>query len=75
MKDRTGLTVSSIRRQMGFDKTPVKPKVKPIVITPSIATAEVEELPDDFFTQPINLKNGKYSETNLTWSTLMILLF
>lgn len=42
---------------MGFDKSSPKPKVKPSSITPSVATAEVEELPDEFFTQEVNLKN------------------
>lgn len=54
--DRTGLNVSAIRRQMGFDKTASKPKSKPASISPSV-TEEVDELPEEIFTQPINLKN------------------
>lgn len=50
--------MSAIRRQMGFDKTATKPKNKPASISPSM-TEEVEELPEDIFTQPINLKNSK----------------
>lgn len=56
LTDRTGLTVSLIRRQMGFsDKNP--PKVKPAKINPSTATDVVDELPPTMFTQEINLKN------------------
>ena len=51
--------MSAIRRQMGFDKTTPKPKNKPASISPSM-TEECEELPEDIFTQPINLKNSKY---------------
>uniref|UniRef100_A0A0K8TMS8 Dynactin subunit 4 n=1 Tax=Tabanus bromius TaxID=304241 RepID=A0A0K8TMS8_TABBR len=54
--DRTGLTVSIIRRQMGWsDKTP--PKMKPSAINPSIATDEIEELPADIFTEELDLRN------------------
>jgi dynactin 4 len=63
-QDRTGLTVSSIRRQMGFDKSSPKPKVKPSSITPSVATADVDELPDDIFTQEVNLKNSEWNSRN-----------
>lgn len=49
--------MSSIRRQMGFDKSTPKPKVKPSNITPSVASADVDELPEELFTQGINLKN------------------
>jgi hypothetical protein len=44
---------------MGFDKSSPKPKPKPSSITPSVASDEVDELPDEFFTQEVNLKNGK----------------
>ena len=55
------MTVSSIRRQMGWtDKNSVtKPKPKPSKITASVATNEIDELPDEIFTQEINLKNSK----------------
>jgi dynactin 4 len=60
MTDRTGLTVSSIRRTMGFDKTSSpKTKAKPANIQASVPSYEVEELPDDIFTEPINLKTSK----------------
>lgn len=56
LTDRTGLTVSLIRRQIGFaDKIP--PKVKPPKLNPSIASDDVEELPDEMFTEEINLKS------------------
>jgi hypothetical protein len=59
IKDRTGLTVSSVRRQMGFEKTTTKPKAKLLDISPSVASSEVEELSDEIFTQEVNLKNGE----------------
>lgn len=36
-----------------------KPKPKPSKITASVATNEIDELPDEIFTQEINLKNSK----------------
>jgi dynactin 4 len=41
---------------MGFDKSSPKPKPKPSSISPSAATSDVEELPDEIFTQEVNLK-------------------
>ncbi|XP_055390062.1 dynactin subunit 4 [Condylostylus longicornis] len=56
LTDRTGLTVSMIRRQIGWnDKNPIK--AKPASISPSIASEEVQQLPEIVFTKPINLKN------------------
>lgn len=56
LTDRTGLTVSLIRRQIGItDKIP--PKVKPPKLNPSVASEVVDELPDDIFTNEIYLKN------------------
>lgn len=56
LTDRTGLTVSMIRRQIGWsDKSP--PKAKLISVSPSLATDEVEELPETVFTKELNLKN------------------
>jgi dynactin 4 len=47
-----------IRRQMGWsDKAPIK--AKPSNITPSLAEEAVNDLPDNIFTEPINLKNSK----------------
>uniref|UniRef100_A0A6B2E955 Dynactin subunit 4 n=1 Tax=Phlebotomus kandelakii TaxID=1109342 RepID=A0A6B2E955_9DIPT len=55
LTDRTGLTVSMIRRQMGWsDKTPSK--AKPIDVNPSEATEEVNQLPNSIFTDPVNLR-------------------
>jgi len=46
-----------VRRQMGWsDKTP--PKAKRSEIRPSIATDIVEELPEEFFTQKLELNNS-----------------
>lgn len=54
--DRTGITVSMIRRQMGYsDKS--QAKIKPSSINPSIATDVVEPLPDYLFKQELSLKN------------------
>lgn len=43
---------------MGFDKSANKPKAKPTSITQSVAE-NVDELPEEIFTQKINLKSGK----------------
>lgn len=55
-KDRTGLTASIIRRQMGLSEK-TTPKVKQSTINPSLATDVVKELPDDIFSKEINLNN------------------
>ncbi|XP_037026479.1 dynactin subunit 4 [Bradysia coprophila] len=56
LTDRTGLTASIIRRQMGLsDKT--APKIKQSTINPSLATDVVQELPDDIFSKEIILSN------------------
>lgn len=46
---------------MGWtDKNTVsKPKPKPSKITASVATNDIDELPEDLFTKEINLKNSK----------------
>lgn len=50
-----GVTAALIRRQMGWaDKTPTKTKQSPI--NPSLATDDIDELPDELFMQPIDLK-------------------
>lgn len=65
MKDRTGLTASIIRRQMGLsDKT--TPKVKQSTINPSLATDVVKELPDDIFVKEIQLSNITTLKQRLT---------
>ncbi|XP_017471029.1 PREDICTED: dynactin subunit 4 [Rhagoletis zephyria] len=56
LTDRTGLTVSMIRRQIGWPDKNTQ-KAKPVNISPSVATEELEELPDEVFTQPLNLRN------------------
>lgn len=50
---------------MGFDKSANKPKTKPTEISPSIAEDDVEELPDEIFTQNINLKSSKKLQIKL----------
>lgn len=55
LTDRSGLTVSSIRRQMNWhEKTPTKIKVEEIA--KSVATADVEELSEDFFAAEVHFK-------------------
>ncbi|XP_031629358.1 dynactin subunit 4 [Contarinia nasturtii] len=55
LTDRTGLTASMVRRQMGWsEKLTIK---KNPIISPSEASEDVDELPKDIFTQPINLKS------------------
>ncbi|XP_022232227.2 dynactin subunit 4 [Drosophila obscura] len=56
LTDRTGLTVSLIRRQIGWNEKSI-PKAKAISITPAEATADVGGLPEDIFTEPLNLRN------------------
>ncbi|ALC42022.1 CG12042 [Drosophila busckii] len=56
LTDRTGLTVSLIRRQIGWSDKNLS-KTKPVNITPAEASAEVDDLPADIFTQPINLRS------------------
>lgn len=52
--DRTGITASMLRKRIGLsDSFAVKPKIKPIL--PAVASAEVEGLPEDIFTKPLNL--------------------
>lgn len=54
LQDRTGVTASMVRRQMGWtDK--LTPKRNAPKISASLATAAVDELPDDVFTQPLVL--------------------
>lgn len=54
--DRTGTTISMIRRQMGYsDKN--QPRIKPSSINPSIATDVVEPLPDYLFKQDLSLNS------------------
>lgn len=48
---------------MGFEKaSSPKPKAKPTEIQPSLASADVDELPDDIFTEPVNLNNGEFDQ-------------
>lgn len=56
LSDRTGITVASIRRQMNWhDKTPQKVKVEEI--PKSIATDEIDPLPDSIFDSEVNFKS------------------
>lgn len=55
IKDRIGVTAAMIRRQMGWsDKTPTKTKQSSI--TSSVASDDVDELPDELFNQSVDLK-------------------
>lgn len=54
-QDRIGVTAAMIRRQMGWsDKTPTKTKQSNI--NSSVASDDVDELPDELFTQNVDLK-------------------
>ncbi|XP_055586514.1 dynactin subunit 4 [Uranotaenia lowii] len=56
LTDRTGLTVSMIRRQMGWsDKTQIKQT--PPKINESVASETVDQLPADIFSKEICLNN------------------
>lgn len=55
LTDRTGLTVSMIRRQLNWaDKTQQKIHVEPV--NRSVATDQTDSLPENIFTEDINLK-------------------
>uniref|UniRef100_A0A182QQ57 Dynactin subunit 4 n=1 Tax=Anopheles farauti TaxID=69004 RepID=A0A182QQ57_9DIPT len=56
LTDRTGLTVSMMRRQMGWTEGKVQLKTTPTPINPSVASDEVDELPDELFNSEVNLK-------------------
>ncbi|XP_053682885.1 dynactin subunit 4 [Sabethes cyaneus] len=57
LTDRTGLTVSMIRRQMGWSDSKAQIKATPSPINRSAATEAVDELPPEIFTKEISLKN------------------
>ncbi|XP_038105104.1 dynactin subunit 4 [Culex quinquefasciatus] len=57
LTDRTGLTVSMIRRQMGWTDSKAQIKATPSSINRSVASEAVDELPEDLLTKPIQLKN------------------
>lgn len=56
LSDRTGVTVSMVRRQLGWTDKGSTPKVKVAEIKPSEATPAENDLPEDIFTKPIQLK-------------------
>ncbi|XP_035893069.1 dynactin subunit 4 [Anopheles stephensi] len=56
LTDRTGLTASMVRRQMGWTDGKVQVKTTPTPIKESVASDEVDELPDDLFSAEVNLK-------------------
>ncbi|KAJ8971260.1 hypothetical protein NQ317_011619 [Molorchus minor] len=55
--DRTGVTAAALRKRIGLpaDLTHPMLKSKPKEPDPATAKTEVEQLPDDIFTEPINL--------------------
>lgn len=55
LTDRSGLTVSSIRRQINWDKSGPQ-KIKVEEITKSEASADTEPLPDSLFTESVSFK-------------------
>uniref|UniRef100_A0A182IWX8 Dynactin subunit 4 n=1 Tax=Anopheles atroparvus TaxID=41427 RepID=A0A182IWX8_ANOAO len=56
LTDRTGLTVSMIRRQMGWTDGKVQIKTTLTPIKESTASEEVDELPAELLSAPVNLK-------------------
>ncbi|XP_049300134.1 dynactin subunit 4 [Anopheles funestus] len=56
LTDRTGLTVSMMRRQMGWSDGKVQLKTTPTSIKESVASEEVDELPEELFQAEVNLK-------------------
>lgn len=64
LTDRSGLTVSSIRRQINWhEKAPAKVKVEEI--PKSQATDEIPALPEDFFTKEVHFKHLSTIEQRL----------
>ncbi|XP_058829846.1 dynactin subunit 4 [Topomyia yanbarensis] len=57
LTDRTGLTVSMIRRQMGWSDSKTQIKATPSPINRSVASEDVDDLPPELLTKGINLKN------------------
>ncbi|XP_055632676.1 dynactin subunit 4 [Toxorhynchites rutilus septentrionalis] len=57
LTDRTGLTVSMIRRQMGWTDSKTQIKATPSAINRSVASENVAELPLEILTKEINLKS------------------
>ncbi|CAG9864274.1 unnamed protein product [Phyllotreta striolata] len=55
--DRTGVTAAALRKRIGLPADLTHPllKSKPKEPEPMVARTEVEKLPDDIFTKPINL--------------------
>ena len=56
LTDRTGVSVSMVRRQLGWTDKTATPKVKVADIKPSEATVAENDLPEDIFTKEISLK-------------------
>ncbi|XP_050076660.1 dynactin subunit 4 [Anopheles maculipalpis] len=56
LTDRTGLTASMVRRQMGWSDGKVQLKTTPTPIKESTASEEVDELPNELFDTEVNLK-------------------
>uniref|UniRef100_A0A182VSQ4 Dynactin subunit 4 n=1 Tax=Anopheles minimus TaxID=112268 RepID=A0A182VSQ4_9DIPT len=56
LTDRTGLTASMMRRQMGWSDGKVQLKTTPTSIKESVASEEVEELSEELFHTEVNLK-------------------
>lgn len=57
LTDRTGLRVPIIRRQMGWSDKNTQ-KAKPVYITPSEQSDNINDLPDSIFREKVNLCNG-----------------
>ncbi|XP_041769870.1 dynactin subunit 4 [Anopheles merus] len=56
LTDRTGLTASMIRRQMGWSDGKVQLKTTPIPIKESVASEDVDELPAELLHAGVNLR-------------------
>lgn len=65
LTDRTGVSVSLVRRQLGWTDKATTPKVKVAEIKPSEATRAENDLPEDIFTKEISLKKFTTIEQRL----------
>lgn len=71
LQERTGISAAMLRKRIGLPEAPhLKPKPKELEgVT---AKEEVEELPDDIFTKPIQLTESKKQDCICTYLSIYI---
>lgn len=53
------MTASALRKRIGLPDIPHAMLKKPKPPEPAVARADVDELPDDLFSEPVNLMESK----------------